>query len=125
MLCRAVEYSCWAGVRRQQALQKTYLMSSALLGCVSAYRQTPAWDIVRVMFLPGRNEPLLYERQFSVRLNRRFAPMSCEAVLPSAAYTAFLLPRPVVSAGRRMWAKAKFLRRWAIAFASLFELLRG
>lgn len=32
-----------------------------------------------------------------------------------AAYTAFLLPRPVVSAGRRMWAEGKFLRRRSIA----------
>ena len=122
MLCRAVEYSCWAGVRRQQALQKTYLMSSALLGCVSAYRQTPAWDVVRVMFLSGRNEPLLYERQFSVRQNRRLALMSYEAVLSNAACSVYLWPEPAAQACFQVRLKAKFLRRRAIAFASLFEL---
>ena len=122
MLCRAVEYSCWAGVRRQQALQKMYLMSSALLGCVSTYRQTPAWDVVRVMFLPGQNEPLLYERQFSVRQNRRLALMSYEAVLSNAACSVYLWPEPAAQACFQVLLKAKFLRRWAIAFASLFEL---
>lgn len=124
MPCRAVEYSCWAGVR-QQALQKAYLMSSALLGCVSAYRQTPAWDVVQVMFLLGRNEPLLYERQFSVRQNRCLVLMSCEAVLSSAACSVYLWPEPAAQACFQVRPKAKFLRRQAIAFASLFELLRG
>ena len=85
MLCQIVGHSCRVGVPGWKSPQEAHLMLSILQRRVPIQRQTPAWDVVRMLFLLGRDEPAPCKRQLAARRGWFPVPASYAAAGPGAA----------------------------------------